>query len=63
LDLRPFGFDDITSSVRLIGGFVAILTRDTGGFGESTTVMADIPDLVHTTVGDNQTSAVIVGTR
>jgi hypothetical protein len=59
-DLRVFGFDDIASSVRIVGGWTATLFRDLTGSGASSRFTASDPNLADDTIGDNQATSVAV---
>jgi hypothetical protein len=63
LDLRVLGFDDIASSVRVVGSFTATLARDLGGTGVTSTFSGDDANLADDAVGDNQVTSVVVRPR
>ncbi|HEX9370162.1 MAG TPA: beta/gamma crystallin-related protein [Roseiflexaceae bacterium] len=57
-DLRVYGFDDIASSVRVVGSWRATLYRDLSGTGVSSTFTQDDSNLANDSVGDNQVTSV-----
>jgi hypothetical protein len=59
-DLRTIGFDDIASSMRVLGSWSAVLFRDLYGTGISSTYSQDVPNLAGTPVDDNQVTSVRV---
>ncbi|HJZ48077.1 MAG TPA: beta/gamma crystallin-related protein [Roseiflexaceae bacterium] len=62
-DLRVFGFDDIASSVRVLGSWTATLYRDLSGTGIASTLTRDDPNLADNSVGDNLATSVLVRRR
>jgi hypothetical protein len=62
-DLRPFGFDDTSSSVRFVGNWSATLYRDLSGTGIASTFTQDAPFLHDVAIGDNQATSVRVQRR
>jgi hypothetical protein len=59
-DLRTFGFDDTTSSLRMVGSWTAILFRDLYGTGISSTFTQDNPNVAGDLIGDNQATSASV---
>lgn len=59
-DLRVFGFDDITSSIRIVGNWTATLFRDLTGSGVSQVFTQDNANLAGQPIGDNQATSVAV---
>jgi hypothetical protein len=59
-DLRVFGFDDTTSSIRLVGSWTVTLFRDLTGSGVSQVFQVSVPNLVNDPIGDNQATSVAV---
>ncbi|NNJ13654.1 hypothetical protein EKD04_025340 [Chloroflexales bacterium ZM16-3] len=59
-DLRPYGFDDLASAVRLVGGYSAMLFREPDFTGVSSDIRDDDPDLADNAVGDNQATSLRV---
>jgi Beta/Gamma crystallin len=62
-DLRTLGFDDIVSSVRIVGGWTTTLFRDLYGTGISSTYTQSSPNVAGDTIGDNQATSVSVRRR
>jgi hypothetical protein len=62
-DLRTLGFDDIVSSVRIVGSWTAVLFRDLYGTGISTTYTQSSPNVAGDPIGDNQATSVGVRRR
>jgi hypothetical protein len=62
-DLRVLGFDDIASSVRVVGRFTATLARGLSGTGVTSTFTGDDANLADDAVGDNQITSVAVRSR
>jgi GNAT superfamily N-acetyltransferase len=62
-DLRPFGFDDLISSVRFVGYWSATLYRDLNFTGVSSTFTQDDIDLIGDAVGNDQTTSIRVQRR
>jgi len=59
-DLRTVGFDDVASSVRIVGSWSATLYRDLSGTGIASTFTGDDPDLSNNAIGDNQATSLTV---
>src|SRR5690606_14640101 len=59
-DLRVQNFDDIASSVRLVGNYSAELARDLNYTGAISTFTADDPDLSGDAIGDNHATSLRV---
>jgi hypothetical protein len=59
-DLRTLSFDDIVSSVRIVGRWTATLHRDLYGTGISTTYTQSSPNVAGDPLGDNQATSAIV---
>jgi hypothetical protein len=59
-DLRVFGFDDIASSMRLVGSWDTTLFRDLTGSGASSRFTASDPNLADDAIGDNQATSIAV---
>ena len=59
-DLRALGFDDIASSIRMVGGWMGVLYRDLSGGGIAETFTGDDPNLADNQIGDNQVTSVQV---
>jgi hypothetical protein len=59
-DLRTIGFDDIVSSVRIVGSWTATLYRDLYGSGIATTYTQSSPNVAGDPIGDNQATSAIV---
>ena len=62
-DLRALGFDDIVSSVRVVGRWTAILFRDLYGTGISSTYTQSSSNVAGDAIGDNQATSVAVRRR
>jgi hypothetical protein len=62
-DLRTLGFDDIVSSVSIVGNWTAVLFRDLYGTGISTTYTQSSPNVAGDPIGDNQATSVSVRRR
>jgi hypothetical protein len=62
-DLRTLGFDDIVSSVQIVGSWTAVLFRDLYGTGISTTYTQSSPNIAGDPIGDNQATSVSVRPR
>jgi hypothetical protein len=62
-DLRTLSFDDIASSVRIVGSWTAILYRDLSGTGVSSSFTADDSNIIDNAIGDNQVTSVQVRRR
>lgn len=59
-DLRPFGFDDTASSIRLLGEWSATLYRDLNYQGTSSNFVREDANLIGDTVGNDQTTSLRV---
>ena len=59
-DLRTVGFDDTTSSLRILGSWTVTLYRDLSGTGASSTFTQDDSNLADNTIGDNQATSASV---
>jgi hypothetical protein len=59
-DLRTLNFDDIVSSVRIVGPWTATLYRDLYGTGIPTTYTQSSPNVAGDPIGDNQATSAIV---
>jgi len=62
-DLRVYGFDDIVSSVHLVGNWTVTLYRDLYGTGIASTFAQDDANLVDDAVGENQATSASVRRR
>jgi hypothetical protein len=60
LDLRVLSFDDIVSSLRVVGNWTATLYRDLSGTGGSSSFTADDSNLADDSIGDNLATSVLV---
>lgn len=59
-DLRTVAFDDVASSIRIVGNWSATLAQDLNGTGVTTTFTTDNANLAGTPIGDNQATSIIV---
>jgi len=59
-DLRTLNFDDIASSIRVVGSWSVTLYRDLSGTGIASTFTQSDPNLADDAVGDNQVTSVAV---
>jgi hypothetical protein len=59
-DLRTLNFDDIVSSVQIVGNWTTTLYRDLYGTGISTTYTQSSPNVAGDPIGDNQATSAIV---
>ncbi|MFL5805567.1 MAG: beta/gamma crystallin-related protein, partial [Roseiflexaceae bacterium] len=62
-DLRSYNFDDIVSSVRVVGNWTATLYRDLYGTGISSTFTQNDPNVADDAIGDNQATSASVRRR
>lgn len=57
-DLRNQNFNDIASSIRIVGNYSVELARDLDFTGTISTFIGDDPDLGNDAIGDNQTTSI-----
>ena len=62
-DLRTVGFDDTTSSLRILGNWTVVLYRDLYGTGTSSTFTRDDSNVADDGIGDNQATSASVRRR
>jgi hypothetical protein len=62
-DLRSLGFDDMISSVRIVGNWTATMFRDLYGTGISSTYIQSSSNVAGDAIGDNQATSVAVRRR
>ncbi|NNJ13724.1 hypothetical protein EKD04_025700, partial [Chloroflexales bacterium ZM16-3] len=59
-DLRVFGFNDVASSIHIVGTYSARLHADLAFRGAWSEFRSDAPDLADSVVGDNQATSLHV---
>jgi hypothetical protein len=62
-DLRGLNFDDLTSSVAVVGNWTVTLYRDLNGTGASSTFTSSDPNVIDNPIGDNQATSARVRRR